>query len=267
MLVKALPLTIRETAPGIDFVKLNTPHEGIHTGGVWYHADRPDELWKPLDGRAYANAEWHIPTREAEVLNLMAGVSGFPRNWRVVEHPDRRWLVRNRALRIPQDVHILRQEHILTIEQALRELNKRGWTIGDALSVAFDQAEKCPFILDLSAATPIARANDQDRFLYWAEHVGAAHLVALRRQACALLHHASWIAEHGPGGDWHVYASLTRPVSAHWCRIPGAHFVQDGLNGVQTWIVTAQPLDQQTLDQFELVYGWSSWDGPAAVGE
>jgi len=85
--MKALPIEIRNVPPGPGFTRLDGKTngdlpEGVHTGGVWVSPDGA-EYWKPLDGRPWVNADYHVPTREAECLEMMAREPAFPRNWRV----------------------------------------------------------------------------------------------------------------------------------------------------------------------------------------
>jgi len=90
---KLLPLALVDYTPGELFTRLPVPEtEAIHTGG--YLSLDGMEVWKPLDAKPYANADYRVETREADVLHLMAGQPGFPRNWRVEESNQRRWLVR-----------------------------------------------------------------------------------------------------------------------------------------------------------------------------
>ena len=171
--MSTLPIEIRDVAPGSGFTRLDGKTndglpDGVHTGGVWVSPDGA-EYWKPLDGRPWANADYHVSTREAECLDVMAGEPAFPRNWRVEEAGmvtvddathTRCWLVRGKAWVVPDDwpacrqtgpADALRLEHVLEVERGLRLLNARGWTVGDSLKVAFDR-EGRPFILDLSCA-------------------------------------------------------------------------------------------------------------------
>lgn len=269
---KLLPLAIRNVAPGPGFARIAGVHhnglpDGVHTGGAWLSPD--GEVWKPLDGRPWANADYHVPTREAECLELMAGEPAFPRNWRVEEAGTvtvdgvaytRWWLVRAKAWVVPDDwpARALRLEHVLEIEQGLRLLNARGWTIGDSLKVAIDR-EGRPFVLDLSCAWPDSQADDEWRFLKWAEAMGFERLVRLRQKARHLVSSLAFADEHGHD-YWHghVYASRNRPISGLWADVPGAVYVDAdyAATGVWTWVVVPEPLGDETVRRYELTWGW-----------
>lgn len=279
-----LPLAIRDVAPGPGFTRPPMAQgEGIHTGGVWVSPE--GEYWKPLDGRPHMNADVHLPTREAECLELMAGTPGFPRNWRVEEAGEvvaggrvyrRRWLVRPPARLLPdRDVTLSLEHNVLPIERGLRELNRRGWELGDHLTVAYDPNEGVPFVLDLSTAHPyydeLDRQGDFPAFARWAEACGFEGLVNLRvagREVTDLfqVHKDPRWPQREQGGKSgpdmryrHVYASRNRPINAGWANIPGAHY-QDADYGplrVHTWVITPEPLDEETQRAYELTWAWS----------
>lgn len=289
----AIPLTIRDVAPGSDFTRLDPGEradglpDGVHTGGCWLSPDG-EEVYKPLDGRPFANSEYHLPTREANVLEVMAGEPAFPRNWRVEEGGElvvdgrtytRRWLVRPKAWLVPEDVDPARMEleDVLVVERGLRLLNMRGWEIGDDLKVAY--ARDGVFILDLSNAWTYPRADDEWRFLKWAEAMGFGRLVRLRREA-RRVRSLFRISEdpHWPRADeghpdasyQHVYASGNGPISDLRVHIPEAHCVSadpHGDLGVRAWVVTREPLDAETVHKYELTWGWAParQPGPPAL--
>lgn len=286
-----LPLAIRDVAPGPGFTRApQAQGEGIHTGGVWV-SPNGKEYWKPLDGRPYMNAEVHLPTREAECLELMLGEPGFPGNWWVEEAGEvvsggrvyrRRWLVRSEARLLPdEDIPTSLEEHVLPIEQGLRRLNERGWTLGDRLAVACCDptdpiARGVPFILDLSSAhpfhDPLDRSGDSGAFFRWAESCGFGGLVKLRRAGREVIdlfrvHNDPTWPQYNRDGKMvadlsyrHVYASRNRPISAAWARIPHAHY-QDAddyrEHRVHTWVITSEPLDEETQRAYELTWAWS----------
>lgn len=269
-----LPLAIRDVSPGLGFTRITGERadglpDGVHTGGVWVSPDG-DEYWKPLDGRPWVNADCHVSTREAECLRLMAGEPAFPRNWRVEEAGTvtvdgvvytRRWLVREKAWLVPDDwpAHRMRLEHVREIERGVRLLNARGWTIGDNLKVAFDRKGR-PFVLDLSCACPDELADDEWYFLGWAEAMGFENLVRLRQKARHLVSSLEFADEYGY--DYrhaHIYASRNRPISGLWASIPGAVYVDANYaeTGVWAWMVTVEPLDDETVRRYELTWAWS----------
>src|SRR2546430_12019622 len=93
------PLEFHNISPGADFTE-RLP--GEHTGGPFVNPDG-QELWKPLDCLPYPNAPHRVETREATILERLAGTPGFPRNWRVEQANGRRFLVRKRAYLIPEE--------------------------------------------------------------------------------------------------------------------------------------------------------------------
>lgn len=270
-----LPLEIRKVSPGPGFTKLDLSEEdgklreGVHTGGVWVSPDGT-EFWKPLDGKPWANARHCFPTQEAECLKMMSGQPAFPRNWRVEEAGQiavdgvtytRRWLVRGKAWVVGKDYspRSMRIGQVLEIERGLRELNRRRWTIGDRLSVAFDR--NGVFILDLSCASPDNRADDEWRFLKWLRKMGIEHPTTLRQKARHLASTLDFLEmTRSFPNQYHIYASRNRPVSGVWAQFPEGTILQDAdyaETGVWTWIIVPGALDNDTLQRYELVWGWS----------
>ena len=265
------PLSIRRTPPGADFTPLAVPGgEALHTGGLWVSPE--GEVWKPLDGRPWLNADAHVATREAEVLEVMAGKPAFPRNWRVETRNGRKWLVRGKALVIGQDIPAeeVLLEWVLEVEQGVRALNRAGWLLGDRLTAAVDQDDRV-FILDLSAAYRLGENepwNDEDAFFQWAEGLGFKALTSLRRAARRLVEpircfkDPNWPRTEEGLPDLayqYVYASRSRPMSPLWANIPGAHYVDadHASTGVWTWVVTQQALAQETTRRYDLTWAWS----------
>jgi hypothetical protein len=268
------PLSIRDVSPGDGFTRFNGVRpdgmvDGFHTGGVWISPDGK-EAWKPLDGRPNPNADCHIATHEAEVLEVMADQPGFPRNWRVEERNGRRFLVRRKVYVLGRDVDIksLCASQVLVIEGAMRALNARCWELNDQITVGFDRDTDEPFLLDLSAAHYYRPAADwlwPDESLIvkrWFEQVGATRIKKLRDDARSVVKDSfrARNPEDWPGREWrHVYASRSRPISGLWVSIPDAHYVESDYpsTDVFTWVVTPQPLDQAAIDRYELTWGWS----------
>lgn len=275
------PLSIRDVSPGEGYIRLEVPQvpgkppEGMHTGGVWYHPDYPDHIFKPLDGRPFANADCHVETREAEILMLLGGMPGgmpgFPRNWHVERWNGRRWLVRNRAYTCPpyEPKDLFTLEHVLTIEQGLRALNTAGWILNDRLNVALDYDSYEPFILDLSSAAPESVAhfcNDEWRWTEWVKEIGSsAGLLRLRRSGRDLVQgresRGRW-----PAGFRYVYASRNRPLSWLWMEKPVCdaeleHTMPKPDLHVHTWLICTQLLDPDYLQRYELTFAWAPW-GP-----
>jgi len=268
-----LPLSIRDVSPSPDAVRLtgkspNGLPSGVHTGGAWLWAG---EVWKPLDGRPYANSPNHYSTREAEVLELMAGKPLFPRNWRVEERNGRRFLIRKKAYIIPDDFDykdvFTSTDKVLMVEAAVRELNRNKWEIGDDIALAVDPDTYELFLYDLSVAhlqdgQGCYRADEEWRIRNFFKACGAERLLKLRQNAFHVVSSIDFIMERG-GGFCHVYASFNRPVSPIWADIPGEpKFVHndwaDWAESIpHTWIVVKEPLPDEILKRYELRWGWS----------
>jgi len=266
----SLPLSIRDVGPSPDAIRLTGVRpdglpDGTHTGGAWL---LDGMVFKPLDGRPYANCENHYPTREAECLEQMAGIPLFPRNWHIEEQNGRRFLVRKQAYTIPEqiDYKALKHEQVLMIEQGVRGLNRAKWEINDFISLAIDPDSYEIFLLDLSAAqamngTGCYRADDEWRVHEFFKLCGEERLIDFRQNASRVLHKECWNMYHP--GYHHVYASFSRPISGLWARIPGApEYVHESFGDWNnstpwTWIITKEPLSQEILDRYELEWGWS----------
>jgi len=269
-----LPLSIRDVSPHPDAVRLTGTRpdglpDGVHTGGAWLWNN---EVYKPLDGRPFANAECHYPTQEAECLEELAGKPGFPRNWRVEEINGRRFLVRNKCLTIPGDIDYdhLNLDNLLYIENAVREMNRAGWEINDPLTLAVDPEGRHykPFLLDLSAAQKLPNkgcmtADDTWRIDEFFEACGADLLLKLRHQARHVIGTCAWQMEHRH--HKHVYGSFNRPIDGLWATIPHEPiFVHTPIGSANwteavphTWVVTTAPLDDEVIKRYELRWGWS----------
>jgi hypothetical protein len=269
--VERLPLTLGDVAPGEGFTRLSIPaREGRHTGGPFLSPDG-SEVWKPLDGRPYPNAGYRVATQEDVVLELMAGTIGFPRNWRVQQAYGRRFLVRKLARVIPEtfEVVCVTKAHVLQIEQALRLLNAKYWTIGDLLKVAIDPETQEPFVLDLSIAYPMGsptasppyKADDSWVFERWAkEVVGHSQIVKLRGDARHVVHQIRWVREHGHR-HWWVYGSSDDVMDERWpgTAIPNAIYVPADKQGtgMYSWVVVPAQLSNALVSYYHLVWGWA----------
>lgn len=269
----ALPLSIRDVSPSPDAVRLtgtspNGLPSGIHTGGAWLLGG---EVWKPLDGRPYANCEGHYSTRELELLELMAGKPLFPRNWRVEKRNGRRFLVRKRAHIIPDDFSYKEVftdiAKVLMVEAGVRELNKNKWEIGDTIALAIDSDTYELFLYDLSTAHPMDghgcyQADEEWRIHGFFKRCGCERLKKLRHKAHAVVANIDFMLEHSRE-YCHVYASFNRPVSPIWADIPGEPvFVHndwaDWAESIpHTWVVVKEPLSDDVCKRCELRWGWS----------
>ena len=267
-----LPLSIRDVSPAPEAVRLTGKRadglpDGFHTGGAWLLGE---EVWKPLDGRPYANAEGHYPTLEAECLEEMAGQPLFPRNWRIEEQNGRRFIVRKKATIIGQDIDYksMTLPRLLEVERGVRALNRAGWEINDPITLGFDDDLYALFLLDLSAAGRMPNkgccvADDTWRLEKFFELCKADLLIKLRRNARHVTAEIPFILEHP--NHRHVYGSFNRPIDGMWARLPGepvfVHTPYGSANWTEsvphTWVVTTEPLDDETLERYELRWGWS----------
>ena len=256
-----LPLLVRGIAPGEGFTAMGLPAgEGQHTGGVYLSPDGED-VWKPLDGCPAPGAGFHLATHEETVLRLMAGVVGFPENWRVEEAGGRRWLVRKLAYPVPEvyEREQVALDAVLQVEQAVRALNSKHWGLGSALRVAVDGDTYEPFLLGLATAQQVRGADDAPRFERWASDVaGYESLVLYRRAARTVVETPDWLARpYGSSHRW-VYGSEYRPINSTWASIPDAVYVDSswGATGVWTWVVVPGPLAPELADGYQLRWGY-----------
>jgi hypothetical protein len=266
-----LPLSLGDVTPGEDFVRMAlAPLEGLHTGGPFF-CPETREVWKPLDCLPFPNAEYRRLTREAEVLELMAGRPGFPRNWRVERANGRRFLVRKLAQVISETFESasLTPEQITVVEQAIRVLNSLYWEVGETvLKVAIDPDTAEPFILDLSNAgvrrDALEKSYADDLFLFeqWAWQFSARKaLVSLRRSARKVVHSARWsLTPHGLTHRW-VYGSHTSPMDDKWpgTSIPNAIYVPADVHATSmyAWVVVPAPLSEDVVARYQLRWGWA----------
>jgi len=253
-----LPLKMRDVAPFAGAQRLTGMRpdglpDGVHTGGAWKH-DRL--VYKPLDGRPWANAEHHLRTNEAAILERMAGKPGFPRNWLIAERHGRYFLVRHVAQVVPDDIpySALGRDDALEVEAAVRALNAEGWEIGDAIRVAIDDHGQL-FLLDLSNAGPtgpVWPADDSQRVLRWFDEAGFGELARLRREGRRAIPRDPRQARHLQ----HVYARA-RDTGA---PLPPGVMVQPagaGLAGVQEWLLAPEPLAPETCRALGAAWAWS----------
>lgn len=269
-----LPLSIRDVSPSPDAIRLTGTRpdglpDGVHTGGAWLVGDL---VFKPLDGRPYANCEGHYPTQEAECLEAMAGKPGFPRNWHIEEINGRCFLVRPKCMTIPGDIPYshLNMKRLLQVEQMVRGLNRAGWEMNDPISLAIAPHDYDPFILDLSAVNYLGpgdkgcySADEEWRVIRFFEECKAELLVKLRQNAQHAISSIKWQLEDNHRNLHHVYGSFNRPMSDMWATIPGEHaYIHNpDPNWTEsiphTWVVTAQPLPDEVIERYELRWGWS----------
>ncbi|MBN1923052.1 MAG: hypothetical protein JW892_17530 [Anaerolineae bacterium] len=277
----ALPLSIRTTPPDQTAERIEPGlrpdglPDGVHTGGVWRFNG---EIWKPLDGRPFTNAENHYPTQEAEFLAAVADLPFFPRNWRVEERNGRQWLVRPEAQIVPPR-EIMNRSMFLELEQSIREVNSRGWEIGDEIVLAYAENGEGVgqyFVLDCSTAwfrpatDGVYAADDTDRVKRFFKQGGLDWIVQLRENGKAVVsplefqHRHKFDIERAGGGDFrHVYASFSRPVSLIWARFEQPVIIEhaDRANWDQaiphSWIVTRDPLSYNEQSKYQLQWAYS----------
>ncbi|MCX6029402.1 MAG: hypothetical protein NT169_08880 [Chloroflexi bacterium] len=278
---RVIPLALRDTPPSADAwvrltgIRLDGLPDGCHTGGAW-HNQTTGEVWKPLDARPGPDCPFHEPTREAEALALVAGEPAFPCNWRVEftspqvagELYYRRWLVRRHATVIDAAHRdLLTLSHVLDVEQGLRALNRRGWGVNDAISVALDEGLR-PFILDLSNAGSIGRYEDEE-YSYWLpflRRVGYGWLADLRAAGRGIAHGLLLWRDRMGYHNGHVYAGLhQRPKRTPRGTLivePGEtrRAISETCPQVRWWLVRPDEdgeLPQTTLDRLGLLWAWS----------
>ena len=270
--MEMLPLSTRNIKPHKDADKLGNGYradglpDGIHTGGVYRYNG---EIWKPLDGRPYANADFVCPTLEDKFLEVVADLQTFPKNWRVENANGRRWLVRPECIVLTEkDLHNLDKDILLQIEQDVMEANRRGWEVNDAFQIAFDKTTYLYFILDCSSAQQMTgqgayAADEFDRIIRFFKLCGYDQLAQLRQNAKHLLSGFEFLDKHPEAWENsypHVYASFNRPFSLMWARLGQECILehQQRSDAVpHTWIVTKEPIPNEKLYDYELTWGYS----------
>lgn len=189
MAKRQYPLSIRDVAPGPDAVRLTGKRpdgasDGFHTGGAWLYQGK---VWKPLDGRPYANANVHIETNEEDCLKALQGKSLFPKNWEIKETNGRRFLVRDHVPTFPGGTLHLSLEQIYQIEVGINEMNSLHWEVNDDIVIGKDRQGRL-FIVDLSAANHVPGggtqgANDSDFFNRLCKQAGHPEVAAAKSVA------------------------------------------------------------------------------------
>ena len=251
----------------------------MHTGGAYRVGD---EVWKPLDGRPFANADFHETTLEAEALEALQQLPAFPKNWETVYVNDRRWLVRPYSMigGVHFDLDELSLEQVLLVECSVREANRRGWEINDLISVGIDP-EGNLFIVDLSSANYLAAGtpfhNDIDEYMRIGTFLtacGYEDIAILRSNARSAIfdwrmlpideHTSNLLASYKQRTLYrYVYASFSRQVSRMWATLPEdvVLYHTDRADWERmipwTWLFTKTPLPLETLSKYELKWGWA----------
>lgn len=158
--------------------------EGFHTGGPWLYQGK---VWKPLDGRPYANANVHIETSEEACLTALQGKLLFPKNWEIKEVNGRRFLVRDHVDTFPGGSLRLTANQLYEIQRGIDEMNNLKWEVNDDLVIGKDKSGKL-FIVDLSAANYTTAshaygADDSSHFKKLCEQAGFREISALKSVA------------------------------------------------------------------------------------
>ena len=260
-------LTLRDVAPGKGFERLPIPvGEGQHTGGPWFDPALPNIIWKPQDARPFVNADVLVPTREREILGLLADRPAFPRNWMTAVTNGRCWIIRRRAEIIGPDAPPTQAE-ALEIEQGVRALNAVGWCLNDHVTAARDPDTSAPFLLDLSAAAPqpVEHFRDDWRaWVRWARALGHSDLADLREAAYSVADAMSLLRYPERRGFSHVYASASTrlPELPTAAILVGCSMLGDVLDahqpaGIAAWVLTASALDVATCKRLGFAWGWS----------
>ena len=273
-----LPLSIREVKPAPLATRLNGTRydglpDGVHTGGAWLYEGL---VYKPLDGRPFANCTYHYSTQEDECLELMSGRPGFPRNWHVEERNGRRWLVRKKAFVVTKP-RILQLDELLFVERAVRDLNQHKWEVGDSISLAYDADTYELFILDLSCAHPqegtgAFAADENWRVLKLFKEAGYERLAAMRERGQHIFHdplHFEALFDRDVRDYHFLYGSFNRPLSTIWATLPEDVLLlaaarwyaqtydletKDGIP--HTWVISPAELDADLIYRYELTLCW-----------
>lgn len=224
-------------------------------------------VYKPLDGRPWANADCHCPTLEAEMLEECSDLSLFPKNWRIETHNGRRFLVRKKAYiyRTEEDYRSLSKSDVIEIEASIREANRRGWEINDPIVIGYLDGHH--FIVDLSSCQRMTgkcafAADEEWRIFRFFEMCGYNRLVMLRRNGSSLVDPLRRL-DRDKMDHRHVYASFNRPLSLVWASLPGDPVLEhnDRMNWKTmqpyTWIITDEPLSDDICYRYELTWAWS----------
>jgi hypothetical protein len=189
MAKRQYPLSIRDVAPGPDAVRLtgnraNGGSDGFHTGGAWLYQGK---VWKPLDGRPYANANIHVETNEEDCLTALQGKPLFPKNWEIKEANGRRFIVRDHVPTFPGGNLSLTKAQIQEIDRGIAQMNASKWEVNDDLVIGKDRGGRL-FIVDLSAAnyttgTHAYAADDWSHFAKLCEQAGFKDIPAMKNIA------------------------------------------------------------------------------------
>lgn len=271
-------------SPGDGYVRLQTQDnggipDGYHTGGVWYHPQRPNYIWKPLDGIVnVAPNPYHAPTGEVDNLDeiVKLGLPSFPKNYERVDQNGRSWIVRRRATVLgPNYGQTPTKEQALAIERDLRTLNGHLWTINDYLCVAIDPDTNLPFVLDMSVAglnSPATRhlCSDEHYYMHWIEQCGLANIYNLRKTGAKIMigrdgiYHKMIMAGHK---EYIVLYGTEREITTlPHDLLPYARILhRDDVDGLCTFFLAKEPIPDFLQKSYDLIFMWQPWPEPKEV--
>jgi hypothetical protein len=159
--------------------------DGLHTGGAWFYKNK---VWKPLDGRPYANAPIHVETEEEACLTALKGNLLFPKNWEIKQENGRRFVVRDKVQTFPGGSLRLSLSDLNSIRTGIADMNKAGWAVNDEIVIGRDRSGSL-FLLDLSNASYTQtksgpyKADDSNYVDQLFEQAGFEEEVQLRKLA------------------------------------------------------------------------------------
>lgn len=267
-----LLLSIRDVSPAPQAVRLTGVRpdgapEGFHTGGAWLLGD---EVWKPADGRPFANAPYHWPTEEIQALTELKDCDLCPPCWRVEERNGRTFIVRPKAGILGVDVpwYYLDGPKLDRIEAGVREINHAHWAINDEIQIGVLPAKwhYRMFVVDLSVANKSNRADDSDYLIRWLKYANPDrhHIRKAARRTLYdyTLRDLSDDEFERRTKCQHAYGSFSRPLDRMWAQLPDdCVLVNDTAVREEgrpyTWVLSPTPLDPYLCRTLELTWGWS----------
>jgi hypothetical protein len=174
----------------------------------------------------------------------------------------------------------------LMVESAIFALNAAGWEYNDLPQLAYDPNLYAWFLLDCSAAFRPEKwqhgwHGDRTQVQKWFGLMGLDRVLALRKRGQHVHHAVQLPAFNDPSEEpynvedafypleeeerrrhEYIYASTNRPLSALWFKVDGTCILRADLAQsprVHSWLVSTRPLDDDTLERFELTMAYSPW--------
>lgn len=244
---------IRSTRPD------NLP-DGVHCG-AWRCGT---EVYKSLL-TSEVNGWPSYRTQEDAFLEHNADLRFFPPSWRVEDVEGRPWLIRPWTPYIFDSRSKLRSQVsaalALALEQSVREVNRRGWVIQDALSLGYLHGHY--FVVDASTAYHYqdrqGNADDTTHILRFFRWAGLDWLANWRSTARDFLFTDMFCVDYPQ--HRHVYGSFYRPIDRIWARRLPANtlfYHQERRQHIpHTWVITTEALPPDVIKSYELRWGWS----------